>query len=75
MMKETKLKPCPFCGGEAKLYHFGKTGELSVTVKCKTCKAQVQPLHYQAYFSYKARVEIVVRDWNRRADNEQKETD
>lgn len=70
MSNELKLRECPFCGGEAKLHHFGKTGELSVTVRCKNCKAQIQPLHYMPHFSYKARVKIAVRDWNRRANDE-----
>lgn len=68
-MEYNELKPCPFCNGEAKLYHFGKSGALSVTVRCKICKAQVQALHAMPHFSYKARVEIVIRDWNRRVNN------
>jgi rRNA maturation protein Nop10 len=67
---EYELRACPFCGGKAKIHRFGKTGELSVTVKCTVCKAQVQPIHPMPHFSYKARVEVVVRDWNRRIDND-----
>ena len=65
-----ELKPCPFCGGKAKVYRFGKTDKLSVTVKCTVCKAQVQPIHAMPHFSYKARVEIVTRDWNRRVHDD-----
>lgn len=35
MSKEIKLKPCPFCGGEAKLLHVG-AGRI---VKCGSCGA------------------------------------
>ena len=35
-MSEIKLKPCPFCGGEAK---FENMGEFVVT-KCEDCGAE-----------------------------------
>jgi Lar family restriction alleviation protein len=45
-----KLLPCPFCGGEARLYRkpwsgHGEGGEYSV-VACKSCPADVQAQDY-----------------------------
>ncbi len=37
-MNEVKLKPCPFCGGEAILRQLGRT-KLTCVVECQRCKA------------------------------------
>lgn len=60
--------PCPFCGGKAKVVHFGKPGELSVTVRCSICKAQAAPIHKMAHYSLPERTKQVLRDWNRRTE-------
>ena len=40
MEPSEKLKPCPFCGGEAELHHDkGPTGELYAWVGCNQCDA------------------------------------
>ena len=52
-----ELKPCPFCGGEARRYE-GKTDSHGVT--CKKCSCKV--------FGY-ASVAAATRAWNRRADD------
>lgn len=60
-MKETELKPCPFCGGEA-----GFIAE-TATIKCKQCGGAfivTNPLI--------SRLEVT-QDWNRRADDEPNE--
>jgi Lar family restriction alleviation protein len=48
-MKETELKPCPFCGGEAEFtmgeaFPSRDTGEmmLRVRVMCKECRARME---------------------------------
>ena len=63
MSKETELKPCPFCGSEAAFLSE------TATIKCKKCGGAfivTNPLI--------SRLEAV-NAWNRRADNEQRETD
>ena len=58
---DKQLKPCPFCGGEAKLY----TDPWS-TVMCHKCKAM------SAYFLHKAdycSVDKAIEAWNRRVNN------
>jgi len=32
-----KLKPCPFCGGEAGMFYYGSKGRI---IKCKRCVIQ-----------------------------------
>jgi len=58
MKKKIKLKPCPFCGGEAELYQTW-TGDYCV--QCNKCGATT--LH-------KRDANIVVGDWNRRVEDE-----
>ena len=57
------LKPCPFCGGEARL--FVNDG---VRVICSQCYAgttiQTDMIEYNSNA-----VEMVIEAWNRRADN------
>ena len=57
-MKETELKPCPFCGGNADFISE------STTIKCKRCGGAfivTNPLI--------SRLEVV-QAWNRRATDE-----
>lgn len=54
-----KLKPCPFCGGEAK-YIKGSRPK----VMCIKCEAQIVGGHFQAY-GYK---EFLCGLWNRRVN-------
>lgn len=62
-MREIKLKPCPFCGGNAKVYSCGLFINCEAKVMCPRCRIQTA--------SYK---EVDVEDaiwfaanaWNRR---------
>lgn len=54
---EYKLKPCPFCGGEATLEYVDSYFPNTVVVMCTTCFAKS---------SYRWREHLAVEDWNRR---------
>lgn len=73
-MKETELKPCPFCGGEAKAYgipvhkhNFAGLPELGGGgfVECMNCTACLS----------ENSKEKAIEAWNRRSENEQREAD
>ena len=57
-----ELKPCPFCGGEARL--FVNDG---VRVLCTKCRASSEILVDSEYYKTSA-VEKVIEAWNRRAE-------
>ena len=59
-MAEIKLKPCPFCGGEAEVIAHNKFQFYKVV--CKHCKAQ----GYQFFPNEEQATEA----WNRRADHD-----
>ena len=40
-METIKLKPCPFCGNEAKAYICNSTNGIYVVIQCENCKASV----------------------------------
>lgn len=58
-----ELKPCPFCGGEARLFVNG-----GVRVICSKCYVGTRILTDSMEYESSA-VETVVEEWNRRADN------
>ena len=57
-MSNEKLKPCPFCGGKAKL--LADHGNIKFWVCCKKCIADT--------LIYDSKQEAI-ESWNRRADN------
>lgn len=59
----TELKPCPFCGGKARL--FVNSG---VRVICSKCGVSTKILTDKLECSSNA-VETVIGEWNRRTDN------
>ena len=78
-MKETELKPCPFCGGRAEI----KRGKIYlddyVQVHCTKCGASIPKtlIDHLAYicgkyvrFSEENAIKKTTNDWNRRADND-----
>lgn len=77
-MKETELKPCPKCKGQIKLYSRFGVGAVAV---CQNCKEEfvicgVEELKiYSGCKIRKSTIRKVEKMWNRRADNEQRETD
>ena len=59
-----KLKPCPFCGGEAKVYDKGYGHDHKGFVVC-ACGAQMVYQYDGNFIS----TEEAVKNWNRRIDN------
>ena len=55
----SELKPCPFCGGEAKLdvHKFGALGD-TFGIRCSECQAQTRGFYNTANEAAEA--------WNRR---------
>ena len=72
-MKENELKPCPFCGGEAVLEPYKARKGYEANIQCNGgCLALMRTITYD---TEEEAVNNVVKAWNRRADNEQREAD
>lgn len=69
-MTESKLKPCPFCGGSAKFRRRKMGGYLEHYVKCRSCNARSGVVAVSV-LSSKAQIEEAereaIREWQRRA--------
>ena len=71
----SELKPCPFCGGEAKVTKdrdcWGH-GEfvLKVYVMCKSCHSQGKPIYDRDVWPENQMEVEAIEAWNRRADKE-----
>lgn len=77
-MSELKIKPCPFCGGEAFLKEGKPTtfGTFEALVICKNCSASVIGVsrinfatHKFEENGYNLAKEQAIKAWNRRGDN------
>lgn len=68
-MKEKKLKPCPFCGGEAEYKERGNEyiGIKETSIMCTECATR----QIHKWLKYKFDFEFVrtktIDEWNRRA--------
>ena len=72
-MANTELKPCPFCGGEAVLEPYKARKGYEANIQCNGgCLALMRTITYD---TEEEAIENVVKAWNRRADNEQREAD
>lgn len=78
-MKETELKPCPFCGGKAELHRSKVYLDDAVQIHCMECgvytpKRLINRLTYcygeQVYITETMEIKKTTNDWNRRAGNE-----
>ena len=56
-----KLKPCPFCGGEAALWRFYDLHVTNHYIGCTTCGAQTRGTDSD---------DLCIEVWNRRANDE-----
>lgn len=65
-MNEIKLKPCPFCGGEAE-FGTNPTGYRTIWVYCSECKAESNRFESNIY---SCAAEDAAEAWNRRTENE-----
>ena len=63
------LKPCPFCGGEAKPLVRKQKGKKQVSIKCKACNARSGVVILDVWEDSAPAVEDVAKYWNRRTDN------
>ena len=71
-MADVKLKPCPFCGGEATLFkdNYNRFG-----IMCENCNLYLGielECDEELFDGWRARIETpdeVVEAWNRRAEN------
>lgn len=63
-MAEIKLKPCPFCGGEAKIIGERVNNKELYLVKCRDNDCDVQPFTD----SFRS-MDRAIKAWNTRAEN------
>lgn len=62
-----ELKPCPFCGGEASIYHRTyKTGTEYMQVTCASCGAMSMDIPASVEYCAK---ETAIEAWNRRVND------
>ena len=66
-MSKTELKPCPFCGGKA-WKTTCRNAELKpmYQISCPNEECNIQP-----YTNYSTDEETLVKEWNRRANDEE----
>lgn len=71
---EIKLKPCPFCGGKAKLKHgfpSRQRGDMrQATVQCLECGCRTVTYHQMAYEPWEMVDRQAVETWNNRVKTE-----
>jgi Lar family restriction alleviation protein len=69
---DTKLKPCPFCGGEAYIRETDIKGTafVAVSAECKKCGAKPFATMIFEGESGARKKAVAAKDWNRRADDD-----
>jgi len=58
-----ELKPCPFCGGKARIYFHNFYGEYYA--ECDICHAIIG--RFPEYRNYS--IDMIIKAWNRKADD------
>lgn len=69
-----ELKPCPFCGGEAKAFKWGATYEIEIQCQNDDCDAYQHGIvsimdGEDESVAYERAYQIAKANWNRRTDN------
>lgn len=59
-----KLKPCPFCGKEARLEHWKYNGEMVYEIKCSDLNCPVPVVRHPIGYD----LDEVIAKWNDRTD-------
>lgn len=74
-MGDKRLKPCPFCGGEAEYLKVGNTkiGIREATIKCRGCHVQRTQKFRTKAFDFDFIDEAMIGSWNKRVGEEPKE--
>ena len=68
---EIKLRLCPFCGGEARLWVWSDGG--GVCVRCTKCYCQTATRSDDALLHHlDPAVERVIEEWNRRVNDDER---
>lgn len=67
-MKDTKLKPCPFCGGKAYIGQTKKSLKAQYSVSCSNSQCIASRLSNPFVMHYLSIAEAT-NAWNRRANN------
>lgn len=65
-MNETKLKPCPFCGGIAEIKHDFYDNDQHSYVRCRGCRCKISDVQISTEYSSD---EKAAERWNRRVDD------
>lgn len=66
-VKQTELKPCPFCGGTAQFKNPVQKGLFSeLSVECKRCGAAPYTLEMYGNRSNEEKKKALAEVWNRR---------
>lgn len=67
MTATDKLKPCPFCGGKARIMHLTSASgiETHSMVECRSCHIKTD------YYVYEFGERNVIKVWNRRINDRQ----
>lgn len=66
--QKISLKPCPFCGGEARLRKHQRL-EQTWYVQCNDCGIRTKNYTQCAYESWKTAMNAPVHIWNRRVED------